>query len=194
MLPITALFKKKNAIGNLHEDVFLDIFTDKLVGNKIPGGKERADASHGMAMGLLNPAMNTPESLGFGIFRGLGKGLQDTSTEEEIDPNCNIYMIGYAHSSNFISAICNGVAGAFDMTLDGTKYEKADDYINALRRRPNEWTADYFCNQMHDQAATPDSPFNFLEIRTEQSNHDEAWRHFRDAGQSGNGKLGNQRL
>jgi len=35
MLPITTLFKNKNEIGKLNEDVLIDIFTEKKVGNVV---------------------------------------------------------------------------------------------------------------------------------------------------------------
>ena len=132
MLPITSLFKKKNELGMMHEDVFLDIIDAKNIGLGV-GSADRIKASQGMAMGLVNPAMSTGQNLGFGLFRGEYRdvGISDPSGERP----CNIYMIGYAHCQNFMSAVCNGIAGKFDMKVDGTTYHLAADYVNALKNK-----------------------------------------------------------
>ena len=191
MLPISTLYRGQHEVGKLNEDVLIDIITESRVGNLVPAARKKA--SHGMGLGVLNPAIDNGQSTGFGMFasdrntgigdngtyRSRGLGLRDVG-----DPRENIYMIGYGWNANFMMAVINGVAGAIKLSDWGLAQASSHTdwayalskgyYSNGRDKTPNNLA--FIKHLCHNETA---GAFNLVQIMARTTDDGDAYNLFR---------------
>jgi hypothetical protein len=164
MLSISTLMPHKNEVYGLNRDIAMDILGDGA-DSSFDKFKNNANfyKTHGTAMGMLHPALDSGKSTGYGFFRGNKIHGFEAGTGK---PKYNIFLIGHAWSVDFVSVIANGFAGNVDIGQASSPCKWAHNIIETDENK----TQNEFMDWCYAQAQQ--GRMELLEYRTENSNDD----------------------